>query len=376
MFTKVYISELETITPFALASADNFQPLGLIGAVGIAKTQWLKTRFVELYADHHGLSVDKVTLISERVANRDSAELAGVALPTKDASGNLFTQFTIPPLLTRINAELEAGAHRVIVLFDELLQAPADVQKVLADVLDPDERSIAGWPLPDQVDFVFTGNRTKDKSGATRMLSHLLNRCMVFELAFDINSWAGWARDNGVNPLLIDCAVSHTDFFDDSVPTEDGPFCTPRSLVNASRSLSAFMESDSFDGGFIPSYIEKLLSAKIGTRAASLVCEFVRLADKVPQGSDIINDPHGANVPDETGFQLLAGNRAIASCYNAETGEAALEYIVRLRADIQVSLGTKLLYQSSQRGWALNSDTSVAFNAKYSDLLPLAFNKG
>ena len=376
MFTKVSISELETIIPFALASADNFQPLGLIGAVGIAKTQWLKTRFVELYADHHGLSVDKVTLISERVANRDSAELAGVALPTKDANGNLFTQFTIPPLLTRINAELDAGAHRVIVLFDELLQAPADVQKVLADVLDPDERSIAGWPLPDQVDFVFTGNRTKDKSGATRMLSHLLNRCMVFELIFDIFSWAGWARDNGVNHLLVDCAVSHNDFFDDSVPTEDGPFCTPRSAVNGSRALSAFMESDSFDGVSIPSYIEKLLSAKIGTRAASLVCEFVRLADKVPQGSDIINDPHGANVPDETGFQLLAGNRAIASCYNAETGEAALEYIVRLRADIQVSLGTKLLYQSSQRGWALISDTSVAFNAKYSDLLPLAFNRG
>ena len=55
------------------------KPLVLIGMVGIAKTQWIKNTYHSMYAEHLGLSADRVGFIQERVANRDSAEIAGVA---------------------------------------------------------------------------------------------------------------------------------------------------------------------------------------------------------------------------------------------------------------------------------------------------------
>lgn len=379
-------------------SAPDIVPVGLIGPVGVGKTQYFKGPFRDLYAEHVGVSVDQLGFIQERVANRDSAEIAGVALPSKDADGNIITQFTKPPLITKIE---QTGRDYGIILFDELLQAGTDVQKVLADVLDPAERTLAGWAIPDGWIVCFTGNRTNDKSGATRLLSHLLNRGAVFELTFEVKGWADWAEANGVNPLAVGCAMAYqsketsTKFFADCVPTEDGPFCTPRSLVRAAQHLTVFMDSDAFTGNqthdalldpespergtqrsMIPSYVEALIAASIGATAARTLCQYIDMAGDVPTAEEIFADPAGANVPDDTGFQLIAANRAINAAHDADTGEAALAYIVRLRPDLQVSLGSKLLRTSARNGWVLTSSVAVAFIQKFHDLLPLAQNAG
>ena len=364
------LEDVRSIAAVNLMSA-NPMPLGLIGPVGIAKTQFLKNDFRAMYAEHLGLSVDQVGLIHERVANRDSAEIAGVALPMKDADGNVMTKFTKPPLITKIQ---ESGLEHGVILFDELLQASADIQKVLADVLDPEERTLAGWAIPDGWIVAFTGNRVQDKSGATRMLSHLNNRVLILELKFDIEVWAKWAEANDVNPLAIDCAMTYhgEGFFDEAVPTADCAFCTPRSLVRAADQLTAFMDSDDFDGVTIPKFMQILLGGVIGERAAGTLCRHIAMADQVPTGPEIHADPEGATVPDSTGYQLLAANRAINGAGDADSGEAALQYITRLRPDLQVSLGSKLLRLSAKRGWVLTSSTATAFIAKFHDLLPLA----
>ena len=368
------IAQFQKIVPLVLASG-NQQPVGLIGPVGVGKTQYFKGWFRDLYAEHVGVSADQLGFIQERVANRDSAEIAGVALPSKDADGNLRTTFTIAPLITKIR---DTGKQYGIILIDELMQAPADVQKVLADLLDPAERTIGGHPIPDGWIVCFTGNRTNDKSGATRMLSHLLNRCAVFELEFDTSGWAEWAADNGVNPIAIDCANVYKDdgFFADCVPSEDGPFCTPRSLVRAAQHLTAFMDSADFDGMTIPSYVESLIAANIGDRSAGILTRHIAMADLVPTAAEIFADPTGVSVPDATGYQLLAANRAINAASDADTGEAALAYITRLRPDLQVSLGSKLLRASARNGWVLTSSVAVAFIQKFHDLLPLAQTAG
>jgi hypothetical protein len=358
-----------------VTGASEIVPVGLLGPVGVGKTQYFKGPFREAYAEHVGLASDQIGFIQERVANRDSAEIAGVALPSKDANGDIITQFTKPPLITKIE---QTGREYGIILFDELPQAGTDVQKVLADVLDPAERTLAGWAIPDGWIVCFTGNRTSDKSGATRILSHLLNRGPVFELGFDVRGWAVWAGENGVNPLAIDCALAYADegFFAACVPTEDGPFCTPRSLVRAAQHLTVYTDSPEFDGVSIPSYVETLIAASIGAASAVTLRKHINEADQVPTADEIFADPTGANVPDATGYQLLAANRAINSAHDPDTGEAALAYIVRLRPDLQVSLGSKLLRASARNGWTLTSDVAVAFIQKFHDLLPLAHDAG
>ena len=84
------IAQFLRIVPLVLASG-NRQPVGLIGPVGVGKTQYFKGWFRDMYAEHVGLASDQIGFIQERVANRDSAEIAGVALPSKDADGNLRT---------------------------------------------------------------------------------------------------------------------------------------------------------------------------------------------------------------------------------------------------------------------------------------------
>ncbi len=371
------IAELDFMARKALASKYR-KPFALIGMVGIAKTQWIKTRYRELYAEHLGLSADKVGLIQTRVANRDAAEIAGVALPIKNDDGSVGTQFTKPPLVAELWAAHDAGFTHGISLLDEFGQSGTDVQKVFADMFDPDERTLAGWAIPDGWIIAWTGNRTADKSGANRVLSHIMGRCRVLELEFDFGAWEKWAVENDVNPIAIDCAKVYADegFFADCVPTEDGPFCTPRSLTHAAGDLTAFTDSSEFDGVSIPSYMEKLVASSIGARSAGMLKRHIAMADQVPTADEILADPIGANVPDLTGYQLLAANRAINSAHDADTGEAALAYVVRLRPDLQVSLGSKLLRASARNGWVLTSDVAVAFIQKFHDLLPLAQTAG
>jgi hypothetical protein len=371
------IAELDQMARKALASKYR-KPFALIGMVGIAKTQWIKTRYRELYAEHLGLATDKVGLIQTRVANRDAAEISGVALPIKNDDGSVGTQFTKPPLVAELWAAHDAGFTHGINLIDEFGQAGTDVQKVFADMFDPEERTLAGWAIPDGWIIAWTGNRTSDKSGSNRILSHIMGRCRVFELEFDVKAWANWAEQNDVNPLAIDCAMAYADdgFFADCVPTEDGPFCTPRSLTHAAADLTAFTESSEFDGVSIPSYMEKLIASSIGARSAGMLTRHVAMADQVPTADEIFADPTGANVPDATGYQLLAANRVINCASDADTGEAALAYVVRLRPDLQVSLGSKLLRASARNGWTLTSSVAVAFIQKFHDLLPLAQTAG
>ena len=200
----------------------------------------------------------------------------------------------------------------------------------------------------------------------------------MFELDFNFPDWKRWAVDHDVNPLVIDCAEMwlYDGFFADAVPAEDGAFCTPRSLVRASDHLNAFMDSTGYDGGPLPQYMDLLLESNIGRESARRLSQYIAQADEVPTFRDIMDSPEGAKVPDNTGYQLLAGNRAISGCLTAEQGEKALQYIVRLRPDLQVGLGCKLLHTSAKNNWTLTTALAGQFISKFTDLIPLAESAG
>lgn len=366
------LSELETVVPFILATP-LIQPLILVGPPGVAKTQWLKTVYREAYATNLGIAANDVGFLQIRTANRDAAEIAGVALPMKDDNGDLVTVFTKPPLVTQIEEEVAKGFEHGIVNLDELLQAGGDVQKVFSDMLDPEEHSLAGWDIPRGWIICGTGNRSKDKAGATRFLSQNTNRCVVVEIDPIIEDWAKWARANGINPIVIDCAVAYADqeFFANAVPTEDVAFCTWRSLVTASKHIDAFFAMNDFEG-VLPPIVEKLVAANIGPISARTLANYVAQAGEVPTVEEILANPETCKVPDQTGFQMLAGNTAIYAATTAESGEKVLQYLTRLRPDLQVSLGTKLLRVSARKNFVMTSGLAQEFISKFHDLLPLA----
>lgn len=367
------MAEIDRMVPTMLASPDGFQALGLIGAPAMGKTMYFQTRFREHMANHYGVQTDDIGIVIEKIGQaEDAAAVNGLTLPSKLADGTIATVKSKPSILVRIEA---TGKEYGVLLLDEAAQAGTNVVGSLGDTFNRKEHKVGDWPLPEGWVVVFTGNRIEDKSGSRQFPFHLIaGRGIMVNLLQDTTGWVRWAEGAGVNPLFVGFirAEYSNAGFANEVPKKYGPYLTPRSGVAAAAHLDAFMASDEFTGYGIPPYIVKLLAMNIGPSAASALEEHIKTADKVPSGEEIISDPEGAMVPDDTGFQQLAANRAMNVMMSEESMDAALRYIVRLRPDLQVSLGTKLIRRSVDEGWTMVSPLANAFLEKFSEFLPLA----
>ena len=353
------------------------QPMLLLGRPGSSKTALIEHRLPQLIAEVHGVRVEDVYYCEQRVVGKDACEFGGVALPMKNDEGELVTTYTKPPLLVVLE-DLCAEHPYVLVNFDELPQGNVDMHNLLSDVLNPESRKINGWALPENVFFAATGNRMADKSAAKRLPSHITDRLLIVELTLDVAGWIKNYAEHNVHPLIVAVAEAYAednDFFAETVPVEDTSYCTLRSLTQVGRQLDSFIGADEFNGA-IPPVLEKMFAATIGKKAASTVVGYIAQHDKVPSKEDILSDPEGALVPDQTGFQALAGNIAVSAAVDSTSGEAVIQYLTRLRPDLQVSLATKLLRRSARNGWYISGPVAQGFIAKFHDLLPLVNTAG
>lgn len=359
-----------TFFPTNLRREPGWQPTVLLSSPGIGKTEVSCTILRALIAEHHEIPVDRVAVVICKPAERDAAELAGVALPYPNESGEFETRFSVSPVIQEIRQKFEEGALAVLLVFDELAAARDPEQKAVSGAFDR-SKSLGATELPENVYVIGTGNRAADKSGAARLLSHLTNRVKVLHLRFSMSAWASWARGKGINEIGIECAEAHQDnWFAEVVPVEDGPYCTPRSYVEALADLDAYMESPEFTGTVSPT-MERMLACNIGADKASVLCQYIAQRDHVPNAEDILRDPHGATVPDQTGFQMIAAHVAMGAVKDEETAVAVFHYIERLRTDLHVSLCVKLLTMSAENGWVITDPAASAFISQYHELLPL-----
>ncbi len=370
---NITMSQLDRMVPYMLRAEGGFQPLGLIGAPATGKTQYFQTRFREHMADFHGVQIDDIGIVIEKIGQaEDAAAINGLTIPTKLADGTIATVKGKPSLLVRIEA---TGKEYGVVLLDEAPQAPMHVVGSLGDTFNRAEHKLGDWDLPQGWVVVFTGNRVEDRSGSRMLPAHMLTRVVMYNLIFDVNGWVIHAEETNVNPILVGVVRDEMATFVDAVPEDSyGPYFTPRSAVQAGKHLDAFMDSDEFDGATIPSHINLLLTANVGSGVARAISEYVRLAENVPTGTEIITNPTGATVPDDSGMQLMAASRAITAVNSGADVEAALQYLVRLRPDLQVSKGAQLLRLANRREYDLESELANAFSVKYNDFLHLTFN--
>ena len=128
-----------------------------------------------------------------------------------------------------------------ILCFDDRNQAPADIQKVLANILQA--RTLHGVPLKKGWHCISTGNRQSDRAGANRILSHLRNRETVIELETHLDDWTSWAIENDVKPELISFIRFRPNLLHDFDPQRDiNP--TPRSWVEGVSDVIGIVPAD------------------------------------------------------------------------------------------------------------------------------------
>jgi len=356
-------------------------PILAVGGAGTGKTYLATHGMRDIWAAANNVQPEEVAVLIERCADRDAAEFAGLMMPAKDENGEVVTKSIKPDLVRKIEALRAQGYNYILLVLDEICQADSSVQKTLSSVLDRRDNTLGGHDLGAGIFVTGTGNRLKDKSGAQNILAHLKNRVLFFEMeGYSDHTVGSWIRDfaepNSLNLLIIDCARENAnELFDDTPPSNGDPMMTFRSATNVSALLTTYQEQSG--DSEISASMERLIAAAVGDRAASIIadyCETVALG--VPTRNEILADPEGANVPDVTGSQNSAGTLALSIATDSASTDAAIKYIVRLRPDLQVQLGARLLAKAERIGACMTSATATSFISQHIDLIELAAELG
>lgn len=221
-----------------------------------------------------------------------------------------------------------------IIIVDEADKMDVDVKKVIG------EAALSGrlgpHQLPEGWIVWMAGNRQKDRSGSTKELDHLINRRIEIDIMDDIESWDDWAGRNSVSPLTRAFANANVQVvFSDGVPDKQGPWCTPRSLVEADR----YMQVISPKGGFSDDELTmEEVAGMIGEAATAMLASFIKLEREMPKFEDIVAEPTKVKVPQKPDAQMLV-------CYNlahrvdkATLGNV-ITYVERLPKEFGVIFG-------------------------------------
>lgn len=244
--------------------------------------------------------------------------------------------FTLPPWwITQEGKRLEEYAGGIIFI-DEEDKAPIEVKKILGEarlsgrvgphVLPP------GWVVWG------AGNRAEDRSGSTKELDHLISRRMEIGVDDDIDSLSVWMQKNHCLPLSIAFVHQHPNLvFVDKPPEKQGPWCTPRSLVQSDEYLRILTPEN--DNPPDDPIVQEEITGKMGGPTTAAYFAFVKLERNMPKFERIIADPKGVKVPDKADAQMLV-------CYNLahrvteKTAAQVITYVERMPKDFSVTFAT------------------------------------
>lgn len=210
-----------------------------------------------------------------------------------------------------------------IFLIDELSQADNNAQKILANLLQ--EREIHGQRLKDGWSIVSTGNRTTDRAGANRLLSHLKNRITTVELEASMDDWTQWALANNIKAEVIAFLRFRPELLNAfDAQQETNP--TPRAW---SEGVSAAL-------GVVASTLEfPVFKGDVGEGAAAEFCAFLKIFRDLPNPDVILMNPTTHDVPAKPAT-LYALCGALATRTTGDNFGRVMSYVSRMPAEFTV----------------------------------------
>lgn len=205
-----------------------------------------------------------------------------------------------------------------ILCFDDRGQASADLQKVMANIIDA--RNLHGRAIKPGWMVLSTANRVKDRAGAGRTLSHLSNRETIVQFDVSADDWREWAAGTGnVHPdVLAFIKINPTALMPEFNPLVDAN-ATPRSWV---KGVSQVLDICP------PRALTEVLTGAIGEALAREFVGFRELKDKLPTLDDVIADPVNTVIPEPNDHMyVVCSYLAYNAC--AENIDALMTYINR-----------------------------------------------
>lgn len=259
-------------------------------------------------------------------------DTVGYLIPGRTAQGVAISEFTKPFWWFTDEGKSLDQYEGGIVFVDEADKMDVDMKKVIG------EMALSGrfgpHKLPKGWVVWSAGNRSSDRSGATKELDHLINRRKQIEVTDDLQAWDDWASENGVHPVVRTFANQNPQIvFSEGVPDKQGPWCTPRSLVMCGNDLVQFANDD----GTLP--IDPLAkedaAGMIGPGAAAQLFAMIQLEHEMPRYHAIIQDPKGAKLPSKPDAQMLVAYTLAARVTENELAPV-VSYIDRMPKEFSV----------------------------------------
>lgn len=210
-----------------------------------------------------------------------------------------------------------------IFLIDEIAQADANAQKILRNVCL--EREIHGNKIKPGWIIITTGNRSTDRAGATRLLSHLSNVMTRITLEVSIDDWCQWAFANGVKPEVIAFARFRPNLLNDFDPQREiNP--TPRAWA---QGVSAQL------GVIKPEHEATAFAGDVGDGPAAEFKGFLRIYRELPSPDAILLDPDKIEVPKDPATKYAICG-ALAHRTTPDNFGRVMKYINRLPPEFGV----------------------------------------
>ena len=256
----------------------------------------------------HELGFDRVEMFFASL--RDPVDLLGT--PNNDGEVTTWK----PP--EEFHA-LQTG--RNLLILEELSDAVTPMQNALCGLIF--ERRVGRVHLSQQTHIIATGNRTKDKSGANRIVSKLRGRVRTFEYVENIDDWSEWALMNDIDPVLIQFLRFRPDLLSAFDPDKICP--TPRNWERVNQ-IPTDLSTEIYFGN---------VAGDVGEGAAAEYTGFRRIYENLPNVDGILMNPSKAEVPKDPAV-LYALTGALAHKTSKDNFDRVSEYIDRLTPEFQV----------------------------------------
>jgi hypothetical protein len=206
-------------------------------------------------------------------------------------------------------------------IIEELSDAPMPMQNPMCRVIL--DNYAGELKLHPKVFKIATGNRTEDKSGATRMSTKLGNRMQTLTFDENLDDWCLWAFDKGIDLKIIQFLRFKPALLSDFDPNRKiNP--TPRSWAMA-NDVEETLPTDLYFAN---------VAGCVGEGAAAEYTGFKRIFESLPNIDSLLMNPSKAEVPTDPAVRYaLAG--AIAHRTTKDNFDRCMEFIERMPQDFQ-----------------------------------------
>lgn len=297
------------LSQFAVEGGNKVVPF-IVGKPGGGKSSVAREIANEL-AKAHGIPSERI--IEFNPSLREPSDILG--LP--DLSGECSRW--VPP---KEFYDIRKGTGAAVLIIEELSDATMDMQNPLCRIIL--DRHAGQMPLTDELFIIASGNRTEDKSGASRLSTKLANRMRTLQFEENLEDWIAWAQDNNINPAIVGFLSWKPNLLSDFDPSRScNP--TPRSWEDVSRIPMTLSKAV---------YREHVAGA-VGEGAAAEFTGFLSIMDNLPDYDRIKKDPEAAEVPEDPATMYALAVR-IAEDIDGKSAPAFFKYTARLKPEFEV----------------------------------------